>query len=114
MDELDKNDAFVDLMTKSKLEMPFSNFEDVVMQQIEEKTFKRNEISKQLKLSRFYFILGSLFGFVISIVLSNIEQPIFNINPNIITLIFQIIFVIIFFTQIESFLKINTNNSKVN
>jgi hypothetical protein len=103
MDELKKNDAFSDLMKKSKLEMPFSDFEDVVMQQIEESNIKKSEISKQLKLSRFFFILGSLFGILISLVLSNIEEPIFNINPNVIALIFQVIFVTLFLLRLKPF-----------
>lgn len=107
MDELNnKEDAFVDLMKSSKLEMPFSDFEDVVMQQIEESTIHKSEISKQLRLSKFFFILGSLFGIIISILLSQIQEPIFNVSPNVIALVFQITFATLFFTQIENYIKI--------
>ena len=107
MDELKNNDdIFVDLIKNSKLEMPFSDFEDVVMQQIEENITQKNEISKQLRLSKFFFIIGSLFGITISILLSKIQEPIFNINPNIISLVFQITFATLFFTQIENYIKI--------
>ena len=107
MDELKNNDdIFVDLIKNSKLEMPFSDFEDVVMQQIEENITQKNEISKQLRLSKFFFIIGSLFGITISILLSKIQEPIFNISPNIISLVFQITFATLFFTQIENYIKI--------
>ena len=107
MDELKNNDdIFVDLIKNSKLEMPFSDFEDVVMQQIEENITQKNEISKQLRLSKFFFIIGSLFGITISILLSKIQEPIFNISPNVISLVFQITFATLFFTQIENYIKI--------
>lgn len=107
MDELEnKDDVFIDLMAKSKLDMPFSDFEDSVMQQIEENVIQKSEISKQLRLSKFFFILGSLFGIIISILLSQIQEPIFNISPNVIALVFQITFATLFFTQIENYIKI--------
>lgn len=107
MDELENKDAiFIDLMAKSKLDMPFSDFEDSVMQKIEENVIQKSEISKQLRLSKFFFIVGSLFGITISILLPQIQEPIFNISPSVIALVFQITFVTLFFTQIENYIKI--------
>lgn len=106
MDELEKNDAFAEVMAKSKLEMPFSNFEDTVMQQIAEEVTRKKSISKQLRLSQFFFVLGSVFGFIIAMLLSQIEAPVFGIDQNIIALTFQILFATLFFTQIERFFKI--------
>jgi len=94
------------LLSESALEMPFSDFEDSVMQIIEENSIKKNSVSKELKLSRFFFILGSLFGITISIVLSQLETSIFNISPTVIAFVFQITFATLFFTQIETYLKV--------
>jgi len=105
MDELERNDDFANMMTKSKLEMPFSNFEDTVMRHIEEETIRKKTISKQLRFSRFFFILGSVFGFIITLLLSQIKAPVLGIDQNIIALIFQILFATLFFTQIEKFFK---------
>lgn len=111
MDELEKNDAFAKAMSKSKLEMPFSNFEDAVMLLIEEESIRKKTISKQLKLSRFFFVLGSVFGFVLSILLSQIKAPVLGIDQNIIALVFQIVFATLFFTQLERFFNLRKSNS---
>jgi TRAP-type C4-dicarboxylate transport system permease small subunit len=110
MDELENNNAFADVMAKGKLEMPFSDFEDNVMQLIEEKTARKSTITRELKLSRFFFIVGSIFGFVISILLSQVKEPFLGVDQNIIALTFQIGFATLFFTQVESYLKIKNNN----
>ena len=108
MDELNthKENELDALLSESTLEMPFSDFEDAVMQLIEEKAIRKSTISKELKLSRFFFITGSIFGFIISILLSQIKEPLFGVNPNVIALIFQITFATLFFTQIETYLKV--------
>ena len=108
MDELNTNkEKDLDtLLSQSILEMPFSDFEDSVMQIIEEKSIRKSSISKELKLSRFFFILGSLFGITISILLSQLEEPIFNMSPKVMAFIFQITFATLFFTQIETYLKV--------
>lgn len=110
MDELEKNDAFADLMTKSKLEMPFSDFEDSIMHLIEEKATRKSKIMKELKLSRVFFIVGSVFGFATSILLSQLKEPFLGIDQNVIALSFQIVFATLFFTQVESFLKLRQRN----
>lgn len=110
MDELNtnkENDNELDaLLSESILEMPFSDFEDAVMQIIEEKSIRKSSISKELKLSRFFFILGSVFGITISMLLLQLEEPIFNMSPNVIAFVFQITFATLFFTQIETYLKV--------
>ena len=110
MDEINtnkENDNELEvLLSESTLEMPFSDFEDSVMQIIEEKSIRKSSISKELKLSRFFFITGSIFGFIISIMLSQIKEPLLGMNPNVVALIFQITFATLFFTQIETYLKV--------
>ncbi len=111
MDELEKNDAFADVMKKSELEMPFSDFEDSVMLLIEEKAARKHKIAKELKLSRFFFVIGSIFGFLISLLLLQLEEPILGIDQSIIAFGFQIVFATLFFTQVEAFFNIKKNNS---
>ncbi|GGG98651.1 hypothetical protein GCM10011416_16070 [Polaribacter pacificus] len=94
---------FDKLMAKSKLDLPFTDFEDVVMQQIAEKAIQKSSTSKALKLSRFFFIVGSVFGIAISILISELQAPLLGLNSNVIALIFQITFATLFFTQIEHY-----------
>ncbi len=95
---------FRELMSKGKLEMPFSDFEDNVMTQIEQKFVHQQGIAKDIKLSWLFFAVGTTFGIVISWILPRIPQKIFGIDPKNLAICFQIIFVVLLFTQIEALL----------
>ena len=101
-----ENELFTSLLSESKLEMPFSDFEDMVMYEIEQKEISKSSISKDLKLSLIFFVLGTIFGVVISILLQQLEKPVFGINPKVLSLFFQITFAVILFTQMEAILKL--------
>jgi hypothetical protein len=95
---------FRELMSKSKLKMPFSDFEDNVMMQIERKIVHQQGIAKDIKLSWLFFVVGTTFGIMISWILPRIPQKIFGIDPKSLAICFQIIFVVLIFTQIEALL----------
>jgi len=105
-----KDDTFFrEIMSKSRLELPFSDFEDNVMLQIE----CQNAVSKELKLSWIFFILGSVFGIILSIFIAQLREPIFGIQPINLTLFFAIIFASTLFTQIDTLIKFSRRiNSK--
>jgi len=100
-----EDDFFRELLSKSKLELPFDDFEDNVMGQIEKEVLHQNDFSKEFRLSRFFFIMGSLFGIILSVLLTQIHEPIFGINPFNLTLLFEIIFASVLFTQIDTLIK---------
>ncbi len=108
MDNLDKNEEelFRNLMSNSNLKLPFSDFEDMVMVEIKEKEIGQNTTSKDLKLSWMFFVIGSVFGIAISILLPLLKKPIFGIRSEVIAVIFQMTFATLLFTQIENFVKI--------
>ena len=96
-----------EIMSKSKLDLPFSDFEDHVMMQIETKLLHQNKWSKELRLSWIFFIVGSVFGIILSIFIAQLREPIFGVQPVNLTLIFSIVFSSVLFTQIDTLIKFN-------
>ena len=97
---------FKEIMSKSKLELPFSDFEDNVMIQIEENILHQPAFSKDIKLSWIFFITGSVFGIAISLILPLIHESILGIQPSTLAIGFQIVFTILLFTQMDVLLKL--------
>jgi hypothetical protein len=95
---------FRELISKSKLEMPFSDFEDNVMTQIERKIVHQQGVAKDIKLSWLFFVVGTTFGLMISWILPRIPQKILGMDPKNLAICFQIILVVLIFTQIEALL----------
>lgn len=96
---------FKEIMAKSRLDLPFSDFEDNVMIRIENKVAHQNSFSKEIKLSWIFFIAGSIFGIIISFILPELKRPVLGISPASLTLVFQITFACLLFTQIDTLLK---------
>jgi len=116
MKELNSIDEhlFKEIVSKSKLEMPFPDFEDNVMKQIEAKRTSKSPITKDIKLSWIFFVIGSIFGIAISYLLPHMDQSLFGIKIETVTLIFQICFALLLFGQLDNlilFTKKNLDNS---
>jgi len=95
---IDEN-FYQEIMAKSKLELPFSDFEDNVMSKIE-----RNVSNKPIiyvKLSWIFFVVGSMCGIVVSLILPRLHGTFLGLLPNKLTMVFQIAFTLIFFFQID-------------
>jgi hypothetical protein len=107
MNNIDEQEesSFREIMLQSRLEMPFPDFEDRVMIQIENKPLSQG-YSKEIKLAWIFFIAGSVFGMIISWILPAMQEKIFGIDPKNIAICFQIIFVVLLFTQIETLLEL--------
>jgi len=104
LNNLDEN-FFREMLSVSKLELPFSDFEDNVMMQIEKENLYRKSVSKDIKLSWIFFIAGSVFGIVISLILPHLQTSIFGIQPEKLAISFQIVFTLLLFTQLETLIK---------
>jgi len=107
MENFKENDkAFYQLMQKSKVPMPFSDFEDKMMQKIYQEERYKKSIFQDIKLSTFFFIIGTVFGILVSILLPKLEGSFFGISPDEFLLPFQVIFIILLLTQLESLIKL--------
>jgi len=101
------DELFKEIISKTRLNLPFSDFEDCVMDEIENRISNHNSISKEVKLSWIFFIAGSVFGIILSTILTQIHNPIFGMNPINLTIVFALVFATILFSQIDTLLKLN-------
>ena len=101
-EEKSEETFFNELMSKSKLEFPFPDFEDNVMRIVESNQKKQNIIQKDLRLSWIFFLLGSSFGIAISILLPKLQETIFGLSVDKLTIPFQILFIFLFITQLNN------------
>lgn len=103
MKETDSEETFFrEIMSKSKLDVPFEDFDDNVMGLIEKRLSKKASISRDIKLSWVFFIFGSIFGIIVTLILPKIQQPVFGIPSDKFILPFLIIFSFLLLTQIDN------------
>jgi len=93
-------------MSKSKLEMPFSDFEDRMMIRIGKELSYKTSLVKSLNLSLLFFILGSGFGLMLAGLLSRPGDAIAGIPASQILFFFQLVFVILVIIQAEQLIKL--------
>lgn len=107
MKDIDKSEDnfFREMLSASKFEVPFPDFEDNVMMEIEKEISFRKSVSKDVKFSWISFVVGSVFGIVISLILPHLKSSIFGIAPEKLAISFQIIFTLLLFTQLETLIK---------
>ena len=99
------NKQFSTLMKRSKLEMPYGDFEENVMHRIRKEVLHKKVFSTDIKISFFFFLLGTIFGLHANSILQRSQQTILGISAESTLLIFQVIFVLLFLTQLENFIK---------
>lgn len=104
MDEA--KDKFSGIMTKGKLTMPFSDFEDDTMKRIETETKYKGSISRSFRISFIFFVLGTGFGLVVNNLLANADSLVLGISSGTILLVFQLIFVFAVVMQSENIYKL--------
>src|SRR5664280_1304823 len=102
MKEIDTEDAFFkEIMSKSELDVPFPDFEDNVMGLIEKRLSKKVSITRDIKLSWIFFILGSTFGIIVIIILPKLHVSVGGITMDKLTIPFLIIFSYLAMTQLD-------------
>lgn len=108
-----EDEFFKEIISNTRLTLPFSDFEDGVMAEIEDRVTNKNTLSKEIKLSWVFFIAGTACGIILSSILVQLHEPIFGINPINITIVFAVVFAGVLLSQIDILLKIsNKVNSK--
>ncbi len=106
--KLEKEDKLVrELMEKSGREMPFADFEDKLMVQIYKEANTSRSFLKDIRLSWFFFFLGTLFGLILNIIVSKMNQPIMGLPAQQFSLIIQTLFVIFLLFLIDRFIGLS-------
>ena len=90
-----------ELMNKTVQEMPFADFEDRMMERIHNKANASRSFLKDIRLSWFFFIVGTLFGLLINLIVANMNQTIFGIPGQRFILVIQALFVILLLSQFD-------------
>ena len=101
-------DKFSSLMQKSKLILPFSDFEDNTMKRIQADLKYKSSIRRSFQVSLVFFVLGTGFGLIVNSVLSNAHGSIMGVSSDKLLLWFQLIFVFIVLTQSENIFRLFT------
>ncbi len=75
MDIPDKNsdDKLKRLLSNSRLEMPFDDFEERLMTRIRKEAGNEKAIDKNIRLAWLFFALGTFFGVLLSVILSPVN-----------------------------------------
>jgi hypothetical protein len=101
-----------ELMVKSATEMPFTDFEEKLMNQIHTETNTTRSFLKNVKRSWFFFIVGTLFGLFLSISFGQLNGTIFGFSVQRLIILAQVIFVILLLTQLDKLIELTRKRSK--
>ena len=104
--QLPKDQSFSEMMKKSKLAMPFSDFEERTMARIYKENIVKVSVLKYKKLAVLFFIMGTGFGFATTYFLSLPETTIVGIPSDTILLVCRLSYVLLILTQLNSILKL--------
>jgi hypothetical protein len=107
-----KKSAFSELMEKSRLEMPFSDFEENTMNRIKTEAKYKRIIFSNAKVSMIFFLLGIGAGLVLNIFLSKSRGNFLGIPTEKVLMPFQLLFVIVILTQLENIYRLWVRLSK--
>ena len=101
-----------ELMGKSEQKMPFADFEDKLMDQICKEAGNSRSFLKDVKLSWFFFIIGSCFGLFLSIIAGQINETILGFPAQRIILLAQVVFVILLLSQFDRLIELTRKKAE--
>ena len=95
-----------ELMEKSRREMPFVDFENKLMEQIHMEADRSRSFLKDVKLSWFFFIIGSCFGLFLSVIAGQTKEIILGFPAQQIILVAQVVFVVLLLSQFDKLIEL--------
>ncbi len=96
------------LLKESRLEMPFSDFEGKLMQQINASKKGKASIIKNLKLSWLFFLMGSIIGIAMSILVPMLPLNIAGVEMHVFKYPILVIVLFVIMWQFDSMLKLTS------
>lgn len=94
------------MMSKSVRPLPFSDFEDRLMDQIHEEARLQRNFRKDIKLSWFFLIVGLCLGIFLSSFFIQFGTSIWGISARSAILMIQSVFVVLLLTQFDRLLEL--------
>lgn len=97
---------FKKLMEQSKLEMPFPDFEEQVMEVIRKKEARDKSFWRNIRWSWVLFLSGLVLGLIIMDLLAGLDLKYFGDKTKLVLLMIEIVIVAIFGLQFDNLIRI--------
>ena len=111
MDEL--NDKYLkNLLKDSKVEMPFSDFEEKMMLRVKNEVQGKRIISKNMGLSWFFFFMGSVFGLGVSVTIPMLQLEWAGIDLQNLKYPLMLVVLFIIIWQLDEMLRLTLRQRK--
>ncbi len=102
MKQIEREDKLLkQLMNKSSVEIPFSDFEDKMMDQIYREQENTKSVSKNIRIAWFFFFLGLFFGLLITNMTANLDSLIEGVPVKQIALFTQVGIAVLLLFQLD-------------
>lgn len=103
-----QDEKLKDILSHSKLELPFLDFDNCVMQRIQEFEIKKKKAEKNKFFGHLSFLFGTLFGIVINYILSERISlaPVSDQTQEFMTLCIQLMYVLLIVLFADKILKL--------
>jgi len=98
-----------ELMLKSEAKMPFADFEEQLMQKIHKEAITSRSLGKEIKLSWFFFVVGTLFGLLLNFIVMEMNKTILGLPLQRLMLIIQALFIIFLVFQFDKLIALKKN-----
>lgn len=92
-------------IVEGKLEMPFDDFEEKVMDSIDKEVVNTIRLKKLISKSWLFYIVGLFFGLFSPTLINYISFPV-GVNKNMVVLVFQVIFALAALFFLEKLIRI--------
>ncbi|MBN1820582.1 MAG: hypothetical protein JXR31_07255 [Prolixibacteraceae bacterium] len=96
---------FKKLMEYSELKIEFPDFEDKVMENVNEAKVNKKSVSKNIRLAWFFFLIGLTLGLIATNFIENIKFDYFGEDSNLILLAVEVLIVLIITTQFDNLIR---------
>ncbi|SDL03302.1 hypothetical protein SAMN05421823_104193 [Catalinimonas alkaloidigena] len=100
------DETLATLLRKSKLQLPFSDFEDRVLQRIAIETELKKGVRRNIHLSMLFFALGTVLGVFLSLTLPEMLTKVGNLPIDQLVRWFQVVFVLLTISLLERVLTL--------
>lgn len=111
MDEL-KDKHLKSLLKESKVEMPFSDFESKMISRVNSELNGKRTIIKNLRLSWFFFFIGSVFGLGISLTLPLLNLELGGIETHHLKYPVMILVLFVIIWQLDEMVRLTIRQRK--
>lgn len=96
---------FKNIISKSNLELPFPDFEETLMMEINKLEVTREAYTASVKKSWVSFITGAIFGVILSLLLPQILPSFYGISADSLVLAFQFMISLFVLISLDSLIR---------